>query len=431
MTEEESNNDSLNFFETPSVSERESYIRTIVIPILELTARKAALLNGGMKDYRFAREYACNYFLGENPFDFDLTEQAKLSQDIKDSGDVDIPLLQVGYATRIVNQNFRKFVENSEPTPPTANRANTLPIPRKYGRLLHKNGRYYLHIRTGRGRVLLPLNTSEDEYHQNYLPKEKAVPEKQSNRQRIAGTNLKDIPSSTFPNRVQTIRTSTVQKIGPRHFEAHFRFEIAKKRERNYQPSDARYYVGVDRGRNHLAYCCLYDSIEDHVLDWYNRSGKEVEHNMDRFNERISDFKSHGVWNQMHSARYQRRRYKRQIDYEIANSIIEFANKPEGSVSIVLEDLRSMDQLGKYSQEHRRFSQWSYRRLQECIEDKADPYDIPVVEVEPHHTSRICSRCGEDEDTFRKGVVFRCNQCGYNQNADANAAVNIAKRYAE
>lgn len=86
-----------------------------------------------------------------------------------------------------------------------------------------------------------------------------------------------------------------------------------------------------------------------------------------------------------------------------------------------------MGKLGNSSVENRRFNEWSYYRLGEYIQEKAAPYDIPVTEVPAYGTRQECSQCGEGENTRRSGVHFECGDCGYQQNADANAAVNIAK----
>lgn len=118
------------------------------------------------------------------------------------------------------------------------------------------------------------------------------------------------------------------------------------------------------------------------------------------------------------------------LDYEIANELIRLAREHSNCV-IVLEDLSGMSKLGNYAVENRRFSEWSYYRLGEYIQDKAEPYDIPVETVPPEYTSRDCSRCGEDERTERSGVHFTCQNCGYEQNANANAAVNVAKAFVE
>lgn len=166
------------------------------------------------------------------------------------------------------------------------------------------------------------------------------------------------------------------------------------------------------------------------MVDWWNRSGDEVKHYMDQFTERIYDVLRAGVIDEMLTLRSRRRRYKRQVDYEIANEIAQLARQRPDSV-IVLEDLSGMSNLGNYSVENRRFNHWSYYRLKECIETKAEPYDIPVEDVSPAYTSQKCSQCGEDEDIRRSGVHFECRVCDYQQNADANASVRIAKKFLE
>ena len=49
-----------------------------------------------------------------------------------------------------------------------------------------------------------------------------------------------------------------------------------------------------------------------------------------------------------------------------------------------------------------------------------------VVEVNPRHTSQRCSCCGHTAKENRTSqVLFRCQACGYEENADINAAKNI------
>ncbi|WP_152422436.1 zinc ribbon domain-containing protein, partial [Halorubrum californiense] len=51
---------------------------------------------------------------------------------------------------------------------------------------------------------------------------------------------------------------------------------------------------------------------------------------------------------------------------------------------------------------------------------------------EPNHTSQRCSRtdCGFTHEANRDGEHFECEKCGYEVNADYNAAKNIGVRYA-
>lgn len=428
MDNEQSTLESFGAFEQPPPQDRDTVSRTLVLQAPVLTAKKSGQLNRAMKEYRRARVAACEYFSENDPFAFTYDDESELTSEIKDRGDINISWHQVVYAIRIVRQNYREFEQDDSASRPKANRADTLALSRSNARIFHKDDRYYLNIFTGHGKVTLPLRTSDDSYHTDRLPHPSSVPPKQSNRQEYAGVRFKHLDPDDFPSRTQRLSTSTLQKKGDRQFTAHLTFQVAKRQERTYDKDEARYIVGVDRGRTQLAYAALYDSETDHVSDWWNRSGDEVEHYMAEFAERMSEFHAAGVWEQLDAARNRRHRYKKQVDYEIANAVIDLAREVNGPVLIALEDLNNMSLLGNSSDEARRFQEWSYFRLGQCIRRKAAPYDIPVITVNPYGTSQQCSRCGESEETDRDGVHFHCEACGYEQHADANAAVNIAKK---
>lgn len=287
-----------------------------------------------------------------------------------------------------------------------------------------------LSVNTGPRRVTLPLIVSQDAYHRDRLPHPEAIPDRTSSRQRIPGVKFADLEPEDFPGDTVKLGTSTLSRVDDRMFRANLAFSIKKRISRDGSGKDARFLIGVDRGRNHLAYACVYDRDEDHVVDWWNRSGDEVAHYMDQLADRIREVQRAGAIEDMLQLRSRRRRYKRQVDYEIANEIVRLARE-RLDCPIVLEDLSGMSRLGNYPVENRRFNEWSYYRLQECIDEKAEPYDIPVKSVDPAYTSQTCSRCGEGEDIQRSGVHFECNDCGYQQNADANASVMVAKRFSD
>jgi transposase len=57
---------------------------------------------------------------------------------------------------------------------------------------------------------------------------------------------------------------------------------------------------------------------------------------------------------------------------------------------------------------------------------KAKLVGIPVLFVDPRDTSRRCSRCGHVDKRSRVSQSgFRCCLCGYELNADLNAAENV------
>jgi IS605 OrfB family transposase len=73
---------------------------------------------------------------------------------------------------------------------------------------------------------------------------------------------------------------------------------------------------------------------------------------------------------------------------------------------------------------------WSYYDLQRKIEYKANEKGINVVFINPGYTSKRCSNCGciheDNRDCKNNQSKFKCVVCGYEENADINAARNIS-----
>lgn len=405
-----------------------TYVRTVTAYTPELSAKKAGMLNRAMKDYRRARQLVCDYFNQPHtdPTDFSYTEQEDLRKEINNHPRVNLSSRAIYPAITTVKQNYEEFAKDRRASPPKANYADTLALEGQNVRIFFTDGTYYLSVNAGTDQVTVPLITSDDAYHTGRLPLPEAVPDKASSRQRIPGAPFTDLESADFPGDTVGLGSSTISKVGDRQYRANLAFKVKKRITRPGSADGARFVIGVDRGRNHLAYACVYDRENDHVVDWWNRGGDEASHHMDQLADRIGEVQQAGAIDEMVRLRSRRRRYKRQIDYEIANELVRFARE-RLNCAIAIEGLSGMSRLGNYAVENRRFNEWSYYRLGECIADKAEPYDIPIVEVPPHYTSKECSRCGEDEETYRSGVHFECGACDYQQNADANAAVNIAK----
>ena len=78
----------------------------------------------------------------------------------------------------------------------------------------------------------------------------------------------------------------------------------------------------------------------------------------------------------------------------------------------------------------KKFHAWAFRRLFEYVEYKAEVVGISVAQVNPAYTSQRCSKCGttlrENRQTQDR---FCCQKCGYEVNADYNAAKNIGLKY--
>ena len=72
---------------------------------------------------------------------------------------------------------------------------------------------------------------------------------------------------------------------------------------------------------------------------------------------------------------------------------------------------------------------WAFAQLGRYIAYKAALAGVPVVHVDPAHTSQTCSACGHASKKNRPDqATFRCTSCGFAEHADVNAARNIAAR---
>lgn len=122
-------------------------------------------------------------------------------------------------------------------------------------------------------------------------------------------------------------------------------------------------------------------------------------------------------------------RFRRDCDHVISRRIIDSV---ETGTVIAVEKLtgirgRVRQRKGK---QQRKLHGWSFDQLQGFLTYKAEDKACLVVTVDPKYTSQTCSKCGHVAKSNRKSQsVFRCKKCGYELNADLNAAINIAAKY--
>jgi IS605 OrfB family transposase len=111
------------------------------------------------------------------------------------------------------------------------------------------------------------------------------------------------------------------------------------------------------------------------------------------------------------------------INHKYSRALIDYAVK-NGCGTIQMEDLK-----GVTEKANRFLQNWSYFDLQTKIEYKAKEQGISVIYINPHYTSQRCSKCGFiHEDNRPEQARFKCQNCGFEENADYNASQNIAVR---
>ena len=119
--------------------------------------------------------------------------------------------------------------------------------------------------------------------------------------------------------------------------------------------------------------------------------------------------------------------------------IVNFAHQ-NGCDLIIMEKLAGLiPDAEKERGINRALVSWNRGHLAKWIKQLAGDAGIRVIEVYPHWTSQLCSRCGAFEARFSAdhgrprfdavGKLFACPECGYTANADHNASVNLHRKF--
>jgi IS605 OrfB family transposase len=99
--------------------------------------------------------------------------------------------------------------------------------------------------------------------------------------------------------------------------------------------------------------------------------------------------------------------------------------------AIAIERLRNLrrrrGQLNGKSR--RKTNRIPYGFLRHALAHKCELLSISFAEVDPHHTSQTCPRCGHISRRNRRNWrYFRCVRCSFEANADRVASVNICRK---
>lgn len=183
--------------------------------------------------------------------------------------------------------------------------------------------------------------------------------------------------------------------------------------------------IGVDLGRRDIATTSTGAS-------W---SGKEIQSVRDRYSKVRSNVQSKRTRSSrrlMRRLQGREQRYQSWLNHNISKQLIREAKQL--NAALAFEDLTgirdSLNQKPRSKTERRRTNNWAFYQLRLFVGYKAAIAGVPVVFVPPAYTSQTCSRCGhvhpEKGKSFRNGKQFKCGHCGFEHDADQNAAVNIS-----
>lgn len=119
--------------------------------------------------------------------------------------------------------------------------------------------------------------------------------------------------------------------------------------------------------------------------------------------------------------------FRKLTNHQISKNLVLTAK--DTNRAIALEEIKNIKKGLKKrftKQSRAKISGWSFYELRQFVEYKAKLQGVPVMLVNPAHTSQTCSDCGHCEKANRKSQAeFVCVNCHYSLNADFNASLNI------
>ncbi len=180
--------------------------------------------------------------------------------------------------------------------------------------------------------------------------------------------------------------------------------------------------VGVDMGLSRPAVC-------SHNRFFGKRHWKEIERRYFRLRRSLQRKGTRSARRHLRRLAGKVNRFRRDCDHVLSRRIVDSVQP--GTVIVVenLVDIRTRTkQRGRESR--RRLHAWSFAQLRAFLRYKAEASGCYVVGVDPRRTSQRCSRCGHVHRSNRLSPSqFLCRACGFQLNADLNAARNIAWKY--
>jgi IS605 OrfB family transposase len=215
------------------------------------------------------------------------------------------------------------------------------------------------------------------------------------------------------------ITSSTVEKHSYEKGEPYYlHLGVEKEITHEEEELEVPKVMGIDLGVDNLA-------VTSTGKFW---SGDRLNHQRRRFEEVRGKLQEKGTQSahrtfQQMSGR--ENRYYCDTLHRISKNIVEHADK-HGVDVIVFEDLK---EIRKDISNKKKFQQWTFRKLYQFVEYKAEEKGIQVEKINPEYTSQRCSECGHTTSGNRNETSFECVNCGKELHSDYNAAKNIGSKF--
>lgn len=207
-----------------------------------------------------------------------------------------------------------------------------------------------------------------------------------------------------------------------------FNLTFTIPQDKTFKPVEGR-VLGVDLGVKYPAYMCLSDDTykREHIgsINDFLKVRTQMQNRRRELSKALSLTNGGKGRNKKTQAlkrlSEKERNFVKTYNHTISKRIVDFAKKHKC-------EYIHLEKLTKDGFNDRILRNWSYYELQNMIEYKADRIGIKVKYINPSYTSQKCSKCGHiDKENRQTQEKFVCTKCGFELNADHNAAINIAR----
>jgi putative transposase len=198
--------------------------------------------------------------------------------------------------------------------------------------------------------------------------------------------------------------------------------DVVVEKEVPERTEDYQNVIGIDMGIKHIA-CSV--ELATHKTVFYGKNLNHIRGHYFWLRRKLGQKKLLSVIKRIGQ---HERRITNDIIHNISREIVNRAI--DTNALIVLGNIKHLRKRRQHSYKYRMvrlLSGFPYYKLTQYIMYKAALAGIKCIKVSEAWTSQYCSKCNQ-KGTRKCQGLFECSNCSIKENADRNAAFNIAKR---
>ena len=198
----------------------------------------------------------------------------------------------------------------------------------------------------------------------------------------------------------------------------------ATKEMPDYQVSNTRHVVGIDRGLRFVATC--YDEKGKTTFVSGNKIIQKRRH-YKKLRAELQSKNTKSAKRRLKKIGHRENRWMTDVNHCITKTLVNQFGK---NTLFVLEDLAGVtfDTTKNRKKENRyEHNSWAFYQFEQDLTYKANLNSSQVIEVPAYYTSQRCIKCGRinKENRNHDLHLYICDRCGYKSNDDRIAAMNI------